>query len=40
MLLVSNVDLVIESGGKMRSFAGHAYLPAIVPANVYASEIR
>ena len=40
MLLVSDADLVIESGGKMRSFTGHAYLPAIVPANVSVSEIR
>ncbi len=40
MLRVREPDLVIESGGKMRGFAGHAYLPAMVPANVSVDEIR
>jgi hypothetical protein len=39
-LTVHAADLVIDSGGKMRSFAGRAYLPAIVPATVSASDIR
>ena len=33
-------DLVIESGGKMRSFAGRAYLPALVPAGLAVGDIR
>jgi hypothetical protein len=40
MLALHEPDLVIESGGKMRGFAGRAYLPAMVPANVLANEIR
>lgn len=33
-------DLVIESGGHPRSFAGRAYLPGALPAGVTAQEIR
>jgi len=33
-------DLVIESSGRMRAFAGRAYLPALVPAGVSLSDIR
>lgn len=33
-------DLVVESGGKMRAFAGRAYLPALLPATVSAGDIR
>ena len=33
-------DLVVESGGKMRTFAGRAYLPALLPATVSAGDIR
>lgn len=39
-LEVRAADLVIDSGGKMRAFAGRAYLPALVPANVAIEEIR
>jgi hypothetical protein len=40
MLSVHAADLVIESGGRMRGFAGRAYLPALVPASVYSGDIR
>ena len=33
-------DLVIHSGGHMRAFSGHAYLPAQFPAGVTAEDIR
>ena len=37
---VHGSDLVIESGGMMRSFSGHAYLPAKLPASIRAQDIR
>jgi hypothetical protein len=33
-------DIVIESGGRMRAFAGRAYLPALVPDSVNLGGIR
>ena len=32
--------LVVHSGGRMRAFAGKAYLPDAVPAGVQSEEIR
>jgi hypothetical protein len=40
MLSVHAADLVIDSGGRMRSFSGRAYLPALVPAGVSAGDIQ
>ncbi|HTT12229.1 MAG TPA: DUF2844 domain-containing protein [Burkholderiaceae bacterium] len=40
MLAVHAPDLVIESGGRMRAFAGRAYLPELVPATVSLGAIR
>jgi hypothetical protein len=37
---LQNVDLVIESGGMMRSFAGRAYLPPKLPVNLLARDVR
>ncbi|NVO07632.1 MAG: DUF2844 domain-containing protein [Rhodoferax sp.] len=37
---VQAADLVIESGGMMRSFNGRAYLPPGVPATLPAQDIR
>jgi hypothetical protein len=37
---VQNAEVVIESGGMMRSFAGRAYLPAHLPATLTAQDIR
>lgn len=37
---VQTQDLVIESGGMMRSFVGRAYLPAKLPVNLTARDIR
>jgi Protein of unknown function (DUF2844) len=39
-LKVQAGDLVIESDGRMRAFAGRAYLPALVPATVSLDDIR
>jgi hypothetical protein len=33
-------DVVIESGGRMRAFFGRAYLKALLPAGVSATELR
>jgi hypothetical protein len=37
---LQNADLVIESGGMMRSFSGRAYLPPKLPVNLSAQDIR
>ncbi|WP_429324689.1 DUF2844 domain-containing protein [Paraburkholderia sp. GAS348] len=39
-LAVSNNDLVVFSGGHLRAFAGHAYLPQAVPAGVDVGIIQ
>ncbi|NKJ49190.1 hypothetical protein CIC12_21110 [Burkholderia sp. SG-MS1] len=39
-LAVSNSDLVIYSGGHLRAFSGHAYLPQAVPAGVDVGVIQ
>jgi hypothetical protein len=39
-LAVSADDLVVYSGGHLRAFAGHAYLPAAMPAGVDASVVQ
>ncbi|WP_439654816.1 DUF2844 domain-containing protein [Trinickia terrae] len=39
-LAVSADDLVVYSGGHLRAFAGHAYLPAALPAGVDAGVIQ
>jgi hypothetical protein len=33
-------DLVVESGGHLRAYAGRAYLPALIPAGVSVAELR
>lgn len=33
-------DLVVHSMGHMRAFAGHAYLPAMLPSGVTESELQ
>jgi hypothetical protein len=37
---LQNADLVIESGGMMRAFAGRAYLPPKLPVSLSARDIR
>jgi hypothetical protein len=37
---IQGADLVVESGGMMRSFSGRAYLPAKLPASVAAQDIH
>jgi hypothetical protein len=39
-LQVRTSDLVVQSGGHMRAFAGRAYLPAGVPNGVDLGELR
>ena len=39
-LVVRTDQLVIESGGHMRSFHGRAYLPGLLPNNVSAEVVR
>ncbi|WP_341319408.1 DUF2844 domain-containing protein [Paraburkholderia sp. IMGN_8] len=39
-LAVSNSDLVVYSGGHLRAFSGHAYLPQAVPAGVDVGVIQ
>jgi hypothetical protein len=39
-LMVDHPKLVAHSGGHMRAFAGRAYVPQLVPANVSIDEIK
>ncbi|WNC94273.1 DUF2844 domain-containing protein [Paraburkholderia sp. FT54] len=39
-LAVSSSDLVVYSGGHLRAFSGHAYLPQVVPAGVDVGVIQ
>jgi Protein of unknown function (DUF2844) len=37
---VERPELVVRSGGHMRAFAGHAYVPGMIPPGVASQEIR
>jgi hypothetical protein len=39
-LLIDQPGLVVQSGGHMRSFAGRAYIPEMLPQGVAKEEIR
>jgi Protein of unknown function (DUF2844) len=39
-LQIRRSDLIVQSGGHMRAFAGHAYLPQDIPAGVDIGELR
>jgi len=39
-LAVEQPEFVLHSGGHMRAFAGHAYVPALLPPGVTPAEIR
>jgi hypothetical protein len=39
-LLINQPGLVVQSGGHMRSFAGRAYIPEMLPQGVSAEAIR
>jgi len=39
-LLIQQPGLVVQSGGHMRSFAGRAYIPQMLPQGVSAEAIR
>jgi Protein of unknown function (DUF2844) len=38
-IAVNRDGLVMSSGGRMRAFFGHAYLPALVPANLNIQDV-
>ena len=38
-LTIARTDLVVQSGGRMRDFFGHAYAPALVPAGVKVNDV-
>lgn len=40
MLAIRRPDLVVQSGGHMRSFFGRAYAPALVPSGVDAGALH
>ncbi len=40
LVRVDSPDLVIESSGKMRAFAGRAWVPASLPAGITAADIQ
>ena len=37
---IQDSDLVMEAGGMMRAFSGHAYLPALLPPTLSGADIR
>jgi hypothetical protein len=37
---VASSELVVESGGHLRAYAGRAYLPALIPDGVSVTELR
>jgi len=39
-LKVDRSELVLHSGGHTRAYAGHAYVPGMIPSGVDAQEIR
>jgi len=39
-LLIEQPGFIVQSGGHMRSFAGRAYIPEMLPQGVSAEEIR
>lgn len=39
-LLINNKELVLVSGGHMRSFHGRAYAPSLVPANLSPEVVQ
>jgi hypothetical protein len=40
LVRLNSPDIVIESSGKMRAFAGRAWVPTMLPAGVTAAEIQ
>jgi len=37
---IQSPDLMLEAGGMMRAFSGHAYLPALLPPTLSAADIH
>jgi len=40
LVRVDSPDIVIESSGKMRAFVGRAWVPALLPSGVTATDIQ
>jgi len=40
LVRVNSPDIVIESSGKMRAFAGRAWVPTMLPSGVTAADIQ
>jgi hypothetical protein len=36
---IEHPDLVVQSGGRMRNFFGHAYAPALIPAGLNIKDV-
>ncbi len=39
-IAIDSVDLVLESGGRMRDYRGRAYAPGLLPANVAGEVVQ
>jgi hypothetical protein len=39
-VIVRSARLVVESGGHMRGFVGHAYIPSLMPEGVTANDLQ
>jgi len=39
-LRIASSELVVESGGHLRAYAGRAYLPALIPAGASIADLR
>ena len=37
---IASSELVVESGGHLRAYAGRAYLPTLVPAGISTADLR
>jgi hypothetical protein len=37
---VASTELVVESGGHLRAYAGRAYLPRLIPAGISMADLR
>jgi hypothetical protein len=37
---IASAELVVESGGHLRAYAGRAYLPTLVPAGISTADLR
>jgi len=38
--MIEQPDLIVHAAGRMRSFAGIAYVPQLIPANVAEADLQ